>query len=88
MRELYCIIDGLDYYNREHMYALIRVFHEEEKNLMKNWLNLLYKYLGAALILILSLISFLGCTSHFHFDLFYIVDFHSASTLSGKVKAE
>ena len=29
MRELYYIIDGLDYYNREHMYALIRVFHEK-----------------------------------------------------------
>ena len=29
-----------------------------------------------------------GCTRHFGFDLFYIIDFHSAITLSGKVRAE
>ena len=36
----------------------------------------------------LILTTFRGCTSHFRFDLFYIVDFHSALTLSGKVRAE
>ena len=36
----------------------------------------------------LILISFRGCTSHFHFHLFYIVDFHSALTLPARVRAE
>ena len=33
------------------------------------------------------LASFRGCESHFRFDLFYNIDFHSALTLSGKVRA-
>ena len=36
----------------------------------------------------LILTSFRGCTSHFRFDLFYIVDFHSALTLPDRVTAE
>ena len=55
------------------------MFFEEEKN----WLNPLCKYLEAALKeskRIFDFDKFLGDAraSHFLFDLFYIVDFHSA----------
>ena len=36
----------------------------------------------------LILISFRGCTSHFRFDLFYIIDFHSGLTLPDRVTTE
>ena len=61
------------------------VFHENMFLTKKEWLNPLCKYLGVALK---ESKSFRGCTSHFCFDLFYIVDFHSALTLSGKVRVE
>ena len=36
----------------------------------------------------LILTTFRGCTSHFRFDLFYIVDLHSALTFTWEVRAE
>ena len=47
----------------------------------EKWLNPIWKYLGVDFKNFLILISFGRCTSHFCFDLFYIVDFHSAVTL-------
>ena len=69
----------------------IRVFHENMFLMKKigstcsasNW-RLVWRNPKGFLILT----SVRGCTSHFRFDLFYIVDFYSAVTLSGKVRAE